>query len=154
MQIDDFRIVQDKVYYQLIDLIKEYVKHNDTRESRSVNNLYKSLLNNSANDKAMLKYAQNLIPAYEIFFKKDNLWETLANINQSEIVNWGCPIYWSMAPDPKNPKIFRNSIYAPSLSLYDYNLYLEDYGQTAEFIKYKKEVNREYLKMIHLGLLR
>jgi hypothetical protein len=45
VQVDSFRIVQEKVYYELIDIVKEYVKKNDTKKSRAINNVYTSLLN-------------------------------------------------------------------------------------------------------------
>ena len=43
-QIDNFRIVQDKVYEQLKEIVEEYIKNNNNRTSRNLNNYYKSLL--------------------------------------------------------------------------------------------------------------
>ena len=40
VQVDSFRITQEKVYYELIDIIKDYIKTNDSTKSRAIKNLY------------------------------------------------------------------------------------------------------------------
>lgn len=45
VQVDSFRITQEKVYYELIDIVKDYIKNNDTSRSRALKNVYESLLN-------------------------------------------------------------------------------------------------------------
>ena len=45
VQIDSFRITQEKVYYELIDIVKEYIANNDTPKSRAIKAVYESLYN-------------------------------------------------------------------------------------------------------------
>jgi hypothetical protein len=43
VQVDNFRIVQEKVYYEVIDMVKEYIKQNKhTKRGQAVNNVYQS----------------------------------------------------------------------------------------------------------------
>ena len=44
VQMDNFRITQEKVYYELIEIVKEYIKNNDTAKSRAIKNLYECML--------------------------------------------------------------------------------------------------------------
>ena len=42
-QIDNFRIVQDKVYEQLKEIVEQYIKNNNNKTSRNLNNYYKCM---------------------------------------------------------------------------------------------------------------
>ena len=44
VQIDSFRIAQEKVYYELIDITKEYIKDNHGTKAQSIKDLYNSML--------------------------------------------------------------------------------------------------------------
>jgi hypothetical protein len=44
-QFDNFRVVQDEVYKELIDYVKDYVKKNKSKRARELNNMYLSFLN-------------------------------------------------------------------------------------------------------------
>ena len=147
VQIDDFRVVQDKVYKELIELVKNYVKKNDSKKSKMINNMYKSLLN--LDEKSSQKHIDHRINSYDYHTKEDNLWKFLAHINENEIVNWGCPIYWTVHADDKHAKQFNNFISMPELSLYDALLYFGDEGLTPEQIKYKRSVKTHYIKYIN-----
>ena len=53
VQVDSFRVTQDKVYYELIDIVKSYIKNNNSEKSKQIKNVYESLLhldNKSAED--------------------------------------------------------------------------------------------------------
>ena len=54
VQIDDFRIVQHKVYGQLLEIVKEYIQNNHNEKSKQLNNVYQSFLdlNNNEQTKA------------------------------------------------------------------------------------------------------
>ena len=146
VEVDNFRIMQDKVYHQVMDLVKKYIKEHDTHQSKQLNNVYKSFLTLSS---ASAKHHILTTPKnFELYRKNDELLELLASINKNMIVSWGCPIHWKVQPDEKNSKIFRSYICMPELSLYDYLLYLGDYGQSRKYIEYKNKVKREYFKMI------
>ena len=53
VQVDDFRLVQDKVYYQLLDIVKEYIKKNHNPLAKCMKKFYNSMtrLNNEDESK-------------------------------------------------------------------------------------------------------
>jgi predicted metalloendopeptidase len=147
VQIDDFRIVQDKVYKELIEIVKEYIKTDNSKQSHLIKNVYTSLLNLEV--RSINNHYLKVIEDYEYYVKKGNVWEYMAKINSNEIVNWACPINWKVMPDDKDSKIFRNYISLPQLSLYDYILYLDDFsGDKPAYKNYRKLVKRKYLKYV------
>ena len=149
VQIDDFRVVQDKVYKELIEIVKNYVKKEDSKKAKLINNMYKSLLN--LDERSSMKHIRHIVEIYDSYILKDNVWKFLAHINDNEIVSWGCPLFWNVHADDKNAKIFNNFISFPELSLYDPLLYFGDDMNgdlTKEQITYKKSVKTHYLQYI------
>jgi len=146
VQVDSFRIGQEKVYYELIDIVKDYIKNNDTSRSRAVKNVYNSLLN--LDDAATESYVGWAINRIDQIFASNSVYRMLAEINQNEIIAWGSPIVWSVMPDDKNSKIYRSYISAPQLTAYDYTIYIEDTKEDQEAKKYKKLFKYKYLKFI------
>jgi predicted metalloendopeptidase len=145
VQIDDFRLVQDKVYLELIEIVKDYIKNTNTEKSKQLNNFYKSLLELNTIEQTK-KYALNYLNEIDELRKdKSNLWKMLGMLNKNEIVSWGSPISWSLNPDDKQPDIFRCYINSPQLSLIDINVYFDDNTD----VSYKAKYRREYLKYIN-----
>ena len=55
VQIDDFRIIQEEVYYKLISYVKDFVKANPhSKKAKAINNVYRSLVDNTI--KSMYKH--------------------------------------------------------------------------------------------------
>jgi predicted metalloendopeptidase len=146
VQVDDFRIAQEKVYYELIDIVKKYTQTVKSKRSTLINNVYKSFL--SLNSEKRKLHVNNYVNFLDKNIKSGNLWDFLGYLNKNEIISWGSPIFWSVLPDEKNSKIYANYISSPELTLYDWQLYDSDEGQDAEFIKYKKLVKSKYFKYI------
>jgi putative endopeptidase len=146
VQVDSFRISQEKVYYELIDIVKEYIKNNDTPRSRAVKNVYESLLN--LDDDSAQEYVGWAVNRIDEIFASNSVYRMLAEINQNEIIAWGSPIVWSVMPDEKNSKIYRSYISAPQLSAYDYTIYIEDTAQDQDTLKYQKLFKQKYLRYI------
>jgi hypothetical protein len=44
VQVDSFRIIQEKVYYELIDYVKEYIRTNKSAKATAIKNLYESMV--------------------------------------------------------------------------------------------------------------
>ena len=146
VQVDSFRISQEKVYYELIDIVQDYIKHNNTPRSRALKNVYESLLNlDNAATESYVGWAMDRI---EKIFASNSLYRMLAEINQNEIIAWGSPIVWSVMPDEKNSKIYRSYISAPQLTVYDYVIYIEDTKEDQETQKYRKIFKQRYLQFI------
>jgi putative endopeptidase len=146
VQVDSFRITQEKVYYEMIDIVKEYIKENDTPKSRAIGNLYDSLYN--LDDKSAAEYVGWIVKRIDEGFASKSLYYILAQINQNEILSWGCPIVWSVMRDDKNSKIYKSYISAPQLSIYDYTIYIEDTAEDQDTQKYKKLFKSKYLEYI------
>ena len=45
VQVDSFRVTQEKVYYELIDIVKEHIKTNTSPQAKAIKNVYESLYN-------------------------------------------------------------------------------------------------------------
>lgn len=147
-QIDSFRLVQEKVYYELMDIIKDYYKNNKGEKAHNIKSLYKSFMNkrNSHYIKENLFRIQDEI---DDIINKDNFTEMLAYLNKNEIYNWQAPIVWSVTADDKDSKIYRCKMNMPQLSVYDYDLYIEDTKEDQQKKKYKKEFKKQYLNFIN-----
>jgi len=147
-QIDSFRLVQEKVYYELIDLVKLYIKNNSNDTAQNLDSLYKSFLR--ADNERFIK--QNIVLVIEKLnqlTKTGTLVDMLAFLNSNEIFSWQSPIVWSMEPDDKNSKIYRSKITPPQLSIYDYELYIENTKDDQNTKKYKKLFKQRYLQFIN-----
>ena len=147
-QIDEFREVQDKVYQELIVLVKDYIKKNKTDRATEISNVFHSFLN--LNEAPIKQHIAAFSEIYNQQIKANNLWDYLALINKNEIISWGSPIVWAVMPDEKKGNTFRNIISNPQLTLYDYNLYSDDNkGHPQEYITYRKHIKQEYLAYIN-----
>jgi putative endopeptidase len=126
VQVDDFRLVQDQVYRELLDIVKNYLKTEKTKKSAEVRNFYHSQtkLNTDAESN---HYAVNILQEIDILRKyKNNIWKLLGKANKNDIMSWGCPFMWSLNPDDKQPNIFRCCVDSPQMSLVDLEIYFDD----------------------------
>ena len=147
VQVDDFRIVQDKVYRELIEIVLEYLKKEDIQKSKKAQciwNVYQSFLSYNSVIQSRID-ANNMVDTIDDLIKdKNNLWKLLALFNKNEIISWACPFVWSLNPDDKNPKIYRCYLESPQLTLIDYNIYFDD----GTDIEYKKKYRSKYFKYL------
>ena len=143
VQIDDFRLAQDRVYHELDGIILDYIKHNDNRLSRNLKNFYNSVIQmNSINDSK--KLAIEAVTTIESFIKENNVWKLLAFINNTEMISSGAPFVWSMNPDNKQPDTFRCYVDPHRFFLVDLNVYYDD----GTDIKYKSNYRNEFKKYV------
>ena len=145
VQVDSFRIAQENVYYELMELTKEYIKTNHSPQSKVVSNVYKSFLN--YNQVSVKQNVATTIATLDELLTKESVYTMLAYVNQNEMVSFGSPFVWSVLQDEKNSEQYRCYITAPKLSLYDYMLYITDAGTPAEQ-KYKREFKARYLQYL------
>ena len=144
VQIDNFRITQDKVFRELIEIVENYIKDNKTPLAKNMKNYYDSIV--KQNTLKQSKYYANFFVnnVDELRKDKNNLWNLLGLINYNEIISWSSPFVWSLNPDDKNPKIYRCYVDGPKLSLNDINIYF-DYKTDDYSRKYRKRF-LEYLE--------
>jgi len=146
VQIDSFRVTQEKVYYELIDIVKEYIKTNKTNKAIAIKNVYESLYNN--NDESIIKFIKTYVELTDKRIADGDIYGALGGINKNEVISWGCPIVWTVLKDQKNVKYFRSTISAPQLTIYDYNIYVEDPSDDQNTKQYKKLFKQKYLEFI------
>jgi len=146
VEVDIFRLTQDRVYRELFVLVKKFIDNEKSKKRDAINNVYKSLLD--LNSTTIHSHFKEMPELYAKFQTTNNIWEWMAFLNENEIISWGVPIFWTVEEDPKNSEIFCDTINPPRLSLYDYLLYLGDYGQNPKYIKYKKSVVSHYIKYV------
>ena len=146
VQIDSFRITQEKVYYELIDIVKEHIKTNKSPQAKAIKNVYESLYN--LDDKSAEKYVQYYVDLTDQRIASGDIYDILGGMNKNEIISWGCPIVWTVMKDEKNVKYYRSTISAPQLTIYDYEIYIEDVEADQNTKKYKKEFKIRYLEFI------
>ena len=143
VEIDNFRIVQEKVYYELIGYVKQYIKDNPhSKKATAIKNLYDSLTTN--NIESIKIHAKKQLKNIETHVEKGEMYLLLAHINSDEILSWGAPIQWSLLPDEKNVKKYISHLSPPQLSIYDYLIYIEDPDEDKETKQYKKFVKDNF----------
>ena len=141
-QIDNFRIVQDKVYEQLKEIVEEYIKNNNNRTSRNLNNYYKSLLQFNPKQTSIKQAKEYTILVDELRKDKQNLWKLLAIVNKYEIIGTFAPFFWTIKPDEKNSNVFACYLEPHSFNIIDFKVYIDD----GTDVKYKEKYRRELKK--------
>jgi putative endopeptidase len=147
VQYDSFRIVQEQVYYKLIDYVEKFIKANPTsKKAIAISNVYKSLSSNTT--KNTFKHVDAVINQLDGYIKNEDMYGLLAMVNSNETIAWCSPIQWSLRPDEKNVKQYISHLDTGRLGIYDYAIYLDMPTDDKEIIKYKHLVRKEYLKYI------
>jgi len=144
IQIDDVRLMQYKVYTQLAEIIKEYVKNNNNELSVQLNNYYFSVNNGVSKEKFNYYCSEYINQLDELRKDKKNLWKLLALLNKNEMVRIGSPFMCNNLPDEKNSKKFSSHINFPQLSLSDLQIYIDD----GKDVAYKNKIKTKYFKYI------
>ena len=132
-RIDSFRIIQEKVYYQLIDIVKDYTSKHSDHKSKMIRNVYESFLH--LNESVCETHWINIKKELDKIFEKGTCIDLLIYMNKNEIVSGFCPLSFSMITDEKNSQINRCHINSPQLSYYSDELYNNDDAYEKEFNK-------------------
>jgi len=143
VQLDTFRVTQEKVYYQLIEYVKDYIRHNpNSRKAIAIKNVYDSVKNDTI--KATRNQANSVKVTIDNILDNGNMYDLLAFVNSNEIVSWGAPIVWRSLPDEKNVSRYISHLSPVELSLYDYLLYIEDSSDDNETKTYKRFIKTQF----------
>jgi len=149
-RIDSFRTLQEKVYYQLIDIVKTYTSEHSNHKSNMIRNVYDSFLHSdeASCERHWAKIKQEL----QDIFQNKTCTDLLVYMNRNEIVAEFCPISFSILTDEKDSQINRCHITTPFLSYYDDDLYpTEDDGggnDGDEKQQYKKKFNERFKQFV------
>jgi len=147
IQHDSFRETQEKVYYNLMDLVNKYIKNNNTQRSTNLKNLKESLLN--LDEKSIENHINLMLNKIQMINKEGNIYKILAFFNDNEITSYTSPLVLTLNPDQKKSNIYRNYISAPKLAVYDYTIYIEDNQEDQNTIKYKKLFKTKYFEFVN-----
>jgi predicted metalloendopeptidase len=148
-RIDSFRTLQEKVYYQLIDIVKAYTSEHSSHKSNMIRNVHDSFLHTdeASCERHWAKIKQEL----EDIFQNKTCTDLLVYMNRNEIVAGFCPISFSIITDEKDSQINRCHINAPFLSYYDDELYQTDHdsgNDGDEKQQYKKRFNEQFKQFV------
>lgn len=146
VQVDSFRVIQEKVYYELIDIVKEFIKNNKSEKANAIKNVYESIY--YLDNKSAEKYINYYVDYIDKKIASNNIYEILGNQNKNEIISWGSPIVWNVFKDDKNVENYISYISPPQLTIYDYEIYIEDTKEDQDIKKYKQLFKRKYLEFI------
>lgn len=141
VQIDNFRIAQEKVFYQLIDIANESKNANIKRLMQSSISLKQSEI-----DKNIKRVTGDI----DKFIKSGTLIDLLAYVNTNEIVSWGSPIFWKLVPDPKNPRTYINEITSPIMAMFEYELLVNSGSTSKETTEYTKFYKKKRIENINI----
>ena len=137
VQVDSFRLVQDNVYRELLEIVNDYIKNNNNKLSKEISNFYKAQLKLNTNEQ-LKKYSNEILSSIDKIRENGDVWELLGFTNHNETISYGSPFSWSLNPDDKNPSVFRCYVDQPQLSLIDINIYFDDGTDVSYKNKYKK----------------
>jgi putative endopeptidase len=152
VQVDDFRIVQDKVYRELIQIIEEYITNpltKNTKKAICIKNAFTSFKGSNTQEQTRCLAAAFAEYMDEVIKDPANLWLTLGKANRNEMTSSGTPFVWSLNPDEKNPKIYQCYVEPPQVTLIDINVYFDDATDTKEDKKYKNHYRSVYFKYLN-----
>jgi putative endopeptidase len=152
VQVDDFRITQDKVYRELIKIINEYLSNPSTKnlkKTQYIRTAYESFKVYNTDEQLRCLAKTYLEYIRELQKSDENIWLSMGILNRNEIASWGCPFVWSINPDDKNPKYYKCYLEPPQLTLLDIDVYFDDETDTEENKKYKKNYRNQYFKYLN-----
>jgi predicted metalloendopeptidase len=139
VQIDDFRLTQDKVYQELNEIILDYVKTHKDKLATNLKLFYDSVI--KMNDiESSKKLSNEALQKVNSYIEGNNMWKLLAYINSDEMIADGAPFVWSVNPDNKNPDVFRCYITPHQFALVDLNVYYDD----GKDVTYKKNYRTSF----------
>jgi len=143
VQIDDFRLAQDKVYHLLDDIILDYTRTHHDKLAQNLRNFYASVIDmNSVSDSKQL--AKESVTEIDALIAENNPWQMLARFNRDEMLCALAPFKWSINPDDKHPDTFRCYVDPHSFMFVDLNVYYDD----GTDVEYKKTYRREFEKYV------
>ena len=143
VQVDDFRLAQDRVYTELNEIVLHYIKTHNDKLSKNLKNYYTSVIQMNPKPYSK-KIAEQDLKMVEEFIHNNNPWDLLAYFNKDEMISFSAPFVWSINPDEKNTKAYCNYINPYQFNLLDLSVYYDD----GTNIEYKKRYKNTYKKCI------
>ena len=144
-KIDNFRLVQDKVYNQINDIYNNLITTNSTsKEIINMREFYLSAKNLISKEQCKI-YINNYIHKIDNLINdpnNNNLWKLLALISKNKMIAGDAPLSFNMSPNEK--KTTHYCVHITPYSVHaDVNMYLDQYNPKYKFIsnKYIEYIN-------------
>jgi predicted metalloendopeptidase len=142
--LDNFKIIQDIMYRNVLTMIDDYTHsntggHNSSilrREMKSVISSFRDL-----HPEPILRHISQFCNLYNELVQENNIYKFLGIMNQNEMIRWALPISWSVSPDDYISGKLTANLSGPSLSLYDYRFYLRDKKMNKPFEKMRINIS-------------
>ena len=125
VQVDDFRLIQDKVYHELDIIIQDYIKNNNTKLATNLKNYYDSVIHMNTITQGKEICRQGIQDIEQMIATK-NPWKILAYFNKYDFFNYLCPFVFTVEPDLKNSKKFISTLQPHQFILLDLAVYYDD----------------------------
>jgi len=127
--LDNFKLIQDVMYKNVIEMYHDYVKGHGGHgghggHASEMKNIYTSFLN--LNPEPIVGHIAGFCATYDTMVQENNLYKFLGIMNQNEMIKWALPVVWTLYPDEYTPKQITPHLSSPALSLYDYRFYVDD----------------------------
>lgn len=142
VQVDDFRLTQDKVYRELHEIIVDYIKHNKSPFAKHMKNFYNTIIKMNSKQDSKKRGLQILQELDELRKDNSNLYKMLAYLNKNEITSPKCPLPLSVYADEKDPTKFVAIVDAYAFNILDDNVYIDDGSE----VQYKEDYRRRFIK--------
>ena len=143
VQVDNFRLTQDKVYRELDQIMVDYINTHNDKLAQNLKNYRNSVIEMNPKPYSR-KLAFEAVHNIEHLFKLNNPWKLLAYFNKDEMICNRAPFVWSLNPDEKNTKVYRCYVSSHQFELVDLSVYYDDGTE----VSYKKKYRSEYKKNI------
>jgi predicted metalloendopeptidase len=147
VEVDDFRIIQDKVYREVIKYTNNFIKESpSSKKVQSIKAVSRCI--EKASKSKGLKHCREILDQVTTFINDEDMYGLLAYSNQDEIFSWQSPIVWSVRPDEKNVKKYISHLSPPELGLSDYFLYIDDPQDDKKSKEFKSTYRKKYFEFI------
>jgi hypothetical protein len=90
--------------YELIDIVKAYIRKNKSAKATAIKNVYESLYH--LDDKSAEDYVRSYVKMVDQQIASNNIYEVLGSQNRNEIISWGSPLVWTVLKDEKKRYIY------------------------------------------------
>ena len=121
--LDNFKLIQDDMYQNVLTMVREYTRTNTTA-AHQMKNMFASF--RDLHPEPILRHISEFCKLYSELVQENNIYKFLGVLNQNEMIKWALPVVWNAFPDEYTAGKLSAHIAGPSLSLYDYRFYLND----------------------------
>ena len=124
--LDNFKLIQDEMYRNILTMVREYT--HDSKTSNAISHQMKNIAASFSDlhPEPILCHISEFCKLYNELVGENNLYKFLGIMNQNEMIRWALPVTWTVYPDEYTPGKLSAHVGSPSLSLYDYRFYLSD----------------------------